>query len=527
MRPADLVFVNGTVLTGDPARPVAAAVATTGPRIVALSDDALALTSGAEVFDLRGATVTTGLVDSHTHPTLALDSVRGVDLTGCVDLTAVRDRLTAHAHQADDEWIIGWGLDPNAFGSSVLTAEVVDAAAGGRPALVHLFDGHSALASREALHRAGITGARRFVSSATIPVDADGRPTGLLVEPEAVDLVREIIPAEGDDQRLERLAAVLAAMAATGLTGGHVMDCHGDTLDLLAALEASDRLPLRLRIAPWCSPGDDVAALLDGQGRHGRLWEVAGVKLFLDGTIDGGTAWLHEPDRDGCSTGPYWPDPARYAEAVQSLHAAGVPTATHAIGDAAVEFVLDTLATLPPGPRHRIEHLETLPDDQIPRFARLGVVASMQPTHATDYTRADHSDNWSSRLGPERADRGWRCADILRTGAVVTLGSDWPVAPYDPRAVMAAARLRRPAHRPDLDPVGVAQVLTAADALTGYTAAPAWAAGVEDVAGRIAVGRRADLTVWAGNPLQCAAEDLPELPVLASVVDGVIRHRAG
>ena len=131
-------------------------------------------------------------------------------------------------------------------------------------------------------------------------------------------------------------------------------------------------------------------------------------------------------------------------------------TATHAIGDAAVQHVLDTLAKVVPAGstvRHRIEHIETLPPDQVPRFAELGVVASMQPTHATDFTRADHSDNWSRRLGEQRANRAWPCRDILDTGAILTLGSDWPIAPYDPRAIIAAAQLRRPAARPDLGPV--------------------------------------------------------------------------
>src|SRR5262249_55683493 len=247
---------------------------------------------------------------------------------------------------------------------------------------------------------------------------------------------------------------------------------------------------LRLRLAPWRQPEDDhatVQQLLARHGRSGRLWEVAAVKLFIDGTIDGGTAWLHEPDCHGQSAAPYWKDPQDYTEAVRVLAQAGIQTATHAIGDAAVQHVLDTLAkVVPPGSavRHRIEHIETLPDDQIPRFAELGVVASMQPTHATEYTRADHSDNWSRRLGDERANRGWRCHDILQSGAILTLGSDWPIAPYDPRGVMAAAQLRRPADRPDLGPVVPGQALTPRQALHGYTTAPALTASAGHLNGR-------------------------------------------
>jgi predicted amidohydrolase YtcJ len=319
-------------------------------------------------------------------------------------------------------------------------------------------------------------------------------------------------------------------MAAAGLTGGHVMDLDGDAIDLYEALDADGQLPLRLRLAPWRRPDDDkdtVRRLLALHGRSGRLWEVAAVKLFIDGTIDGGTAWLHEPDCHGQSAAAYWQDPGDYTEAVRVLAAAGVQTATHAIGDAAVQHVLDTLATVVPPDstvRHRIEHIETLPDDQVRRFAELGVVASMQPSH-TRFTRADHSDNWSRRLGDERADRAWRCRDLLEDGAVLTLGSDWPIAPFDPRGVMAEAQLRRPADQPDLAPVAPGQALTALQALHGYTTAPALTASAAHRSGRIAPGYRADLAAFAASPLQTPAADLPGVPITLTIVDGIIRHR--
>jgi predicted amidohydrolase YtcJ len=170
--------------------------------------------------------------------------------------------------------------------------------------------------------------------------------------------------------------------------------------------------------------------------------------------------------------------------------------------------------------RHRIEHIETLPDEDVRRFGPLGVVASMQPTHATDYTQADHSDNWSRRLGADRANRAWRCADIAASGAVLALGSDWPIAPFDPRVVLAAAQLRRPPARPDLGPVNPAQALTAEQALDGYTRGPAWASRREQEVGVVREGFRADLTVMAADPVDVPAQEVTAVPVIHTVVDG-------
>jgi predicted amidohydrolase YtcJ len=529
---ADLVLVGGNVVTMDPGAAPASAVAGAGGRIVAVGDDVEVAGwrgPGTEVVDLRGATVVPGLVDGHIHPVMGIDFTAGVDLSAVGDLDGLRAALAGAAASGDDEWVLGWGLDPNVFAGAPVTNAVLDEVVGSRPAYLVAFDGHAALASSEALARAGITGPRRFASTAEVVCDPSGRPTGHLLEEGACAPVSRLVPAQPLADRVGRLRRTLEAMAATGLTGGHVMDADPDALELLTALDADGGLPLRLRLAPWCRPDDDAARrdeLLALQGRGGALWAVAAVKFFMDGTIDGGTAWLHEPDCHGASTRPYWQDPGDFTATLRRFAAAGVATATHAIGDAAVAHVLDALDGHAGGAvPHRIEHIETLPTDQVARFARLGVVASMQPTHV-DYTRADHSDNWSTRLGDERADRAWRCRDIADSGATLVLGSDWPIAPYDPRLTLAAAQLRRPARRPEVAAVRPGQALSALQALAGYTTAPAVAAGEADRAGRVAPGRRADLTVLGADPQRMPAADVADVAVLATVVDGVVRHRS-
>ncbi|MCX4525577.1 MULTISPECIES: amidohydrolase [unclassified Streptomyces] len=524
MPAADTVLTGARVRTLDPARPEARAVALRDGEIVAVGDERDVRDwrgPATEVLDLGGATLTPGLTDAHSHPVWGVEMATGTDLSGVRDLDQLRAALLAAPRSRG--WVLGYGLDHNAFGGRPVDKARIEEALAGAPAFLRLYDGHSALASGAALTAAGITGPRAFAQRSEIVCDPDGAPTGHLVEHAAMDLVGALAPKPSSAERRSRLVALLRDMAATGLTGAHVMDLgDGDVPALLATVEYEGELPLRLRLAPWCMPGagpDELAALIDLQRLGGRHWQVGGVKFFMDGTVEGGTAWLEHADCHGQGTDAFWPDPQAYSEAVRVLDAAGVRTATHAIGDAAVRHVLDTVSGLggQARMRHRIEHIETVPDDQLKRFAELGVIASMQPPH-TAYTRADHSDEWSKRLGEDRAARAWRCRDLRDAGAVLALGSDWPIAHHDARQVLATAR----------SPLGAAaagRALTGLMALEGMTSHAALAAGEERVAGRIAPGYRADLTAFALDPVDTPPDELAEAPVRLTVSGGRITHR--
>ncbi|MFD7791520.1 amidohydrolase [Streptomyces sp. NPDC059271] len=523
MSEADLLLTGAHVRTLDPALPEATAVAVRDGLIAAVGDteDIVRTWSGpgTERVDLTGATLVPGLVDAHSHPVWGLEMATGTDLSGVRTLDELRAALR-DAPRADG-WVVAWGLDHNVFAGRRIDRALVEDELGGAPAFVRFYDGHSALASATALKAAGITGPRTFAQRAEIVCDADGRPTGHLVEHAAMDLMLDAVPRPSFGERRTGLLALLSQMAATGLTGAHVMDLgHGDVPRLLASVEEEAVLPLRLRLAPWCMPGTDqdgLDELIALQSEAGRHWRVGGVKFFMDGTVEGGTAWLEHADCHGQGTDAFWPDLRAYSDAVRRLHDAGVGTATHAIGDAAVRHVLDTVESLGAGGagRHRIEHIETVPDDTIPRFAALGVAASMQPPH-TAYTRGDHADEWSRRLGSDRASRAWRIRDLRDAGAVVALGSDWPIAHYDVRRVLSMAQAPEGA-------AGARKGLTGLMALEGCTSHAARAAG-ED-AGRIAPGLRADLTALGVDPACAPADETAEAPVRLTTVGGHITHR--
>ncbi|MFF3403621.1 amidohydrolase [Streptomyces sp. NPDC002659] len=521
MPTADLVITGARVHTLDPQRPYAHAVAVRDGLIAAVGDEAdmRALRGpGTEVVDLGGDWLVPGLVDSHSHPVWGLEMATGLDLSTARDLDGLRASLASA--QRIDGWIIGFGLDHNTFGGRPIDRALIEDVTDGTPVFLRLYDGHSALVTETALKAADITGPRTFAQRSHIVTDAGGRLTGHLVEHAAMDLVHAVMPRLPYTERRARLTTLLNAMAATGLTGAHVMDA-GDP-DLVSAVAEETVLPLRLRFAPWCMPGankealDELVALQDRGGRH---WRIGGVKFFMDGTVEGGTAWLEHPDCHGQGTEAFWPDPAAYSDAVRRLHHAGVRTATHAIGDAAVRHVLDTVASLGPGSHltHRVEHIESAPDDTVQRFAQLGVIASMQPPH-TGYTQADHSDEWSLRLGEERASRAWRLRDLRDAGAVVALGSDWPIAHYDARTVLATARAPRGA-------ASARAGLTGTQALEGCTTHAALAAGEATIAGCIAEGFRADLTALGLDPVQAPADEIAQAPVPLTVTGGHIVHR--
>jgi predicted amidohydrolase YtcJ len=533
--PLTLALVNGRVRTLDPDAPAATAVGVAGDTIVAVGDDAdvrAAADGATEVVDLRGAAVVPGITDSHLHPFMGAIDARGADLMDARTLEDVRARVAEErARCAPHEWVLGYGLDYNVFVDTGIRGELVADAAGGSPAILTFMDFHTALVTPRALELAGVDGPRRFNEHAEVVVDSSGVPTGELRERGAIDLVHEAMPEVTDAERYQFCADQLKRFAAVGITGAHGMDGTLATLDLLRELEANGDLAIRLVMPYWSQP-ETPEETWEAYARHrdeaGERWRTGVAKLFIDGVIDSGTGWLVEPDSEGAGLDPFWPDFDKYVRAVHFFASNGFQVVTHACGDRGVREALNAYrsAGAAPGIRHRIEHIETIQPDDLPRFAAENVIASMQPQHMM-WLEPDRSDNWSRRLGGgERCDRAFRARELLESGATVTLGSDWPVARYDWREGMAAAQLRRPPGFRDRAPYDD-QAFDALTTLHGYTTQPALTVGAEDRLGRVAPGFLADITVLEEDPVDVAPDDLIHDPVVLTVVGGEVVFRGG
>lgn len=509
-------------------------VAVSDGRIVAIGDthDVVAKArQPVEVIDAAGATVTPGLIDSHVHPTWGAELTVGVDLDGLGRAEVLRALRAEASRLPQGAWVRGWNLDYKVFEGQI-SGEVIEDAVGGRPTALLLYDLHTAVGTRAAMTAAGLTGGHHFDDASEVVLDPTGQPTGELREPPAYSLLLDAAPALSDEERRLRSLAVLRRMNRCGVTGGVVMDGTPKTLRLLESIEADGELPTRLHVALWHRPdtGDDeLGANIGRFGTSGRRWSCTLIKIFLDGVIDTGTAWLHEPDLCGQGTHPFWTSIDRYREVVHRYSDAGFQIATHAVGDRAVATVMDAYEGLgsrsAAGFPHRIEHLETLTDDEVARIAASGAIASMQPLHM-QWREPDESDSWAARLGHDRAERAFRVGDILRAGGHITLGSDWPVASLDPRLGMSWAQLRRQPGNIESRAFEPSQRLSGYEALLGYTRWAAEALGRTDL-GILAVGNRADLTVFASDPAEAAPDELPSIPVLLTMVDGEIVHREG
>jgi predicted amidohydrolase YtcJ len=524
---ADLkLLLAERIHTSDPSRPEARAMVWDGTGTVLALGEAEALRHrypDAEVIDVGDATVIPGLIDAHGHVMGLGHALLVADLVAAGDKDEVIRRLREFEHSLPDgAWLLGRGWDQNDWPERDFpTAADLDAHFPDRPVWLERVDGHAGWANSAAMRAVPRALEGEWQPDGGRILRADAKPTGIFID-NAAGLVDAVVPAPGDALREEALERALAAAIKHGLTGVHDMGASRADLALLRSFADAGRLPLR--ISAYADGNREALADLCAQGpyRHdgGRL-QMRGVKLYVDGALGSRGAALEDDysDEPG-QRGLLVSQPAEFKAAVRRARDCGVQVAAHAIGDRGNRIVLDTFAEVlgeaaAGDHRWRIEHAQVVAPADIPRFAALGVIASMQPTHATsDMPWAE------ARVGRERLQGAYAWRRFLDAGVRLALGSDFPVESVDPRLGLRAAVTRQD---DDGKPAGgwlPGQRLTIPEALRGFTSDAAYAAADEAHVGRLAPGLRADFVVLGADPLRVPASALDELPIRSTWVDG-------
>jgi hypothetical protein len=517
---ADLVLLGGAVMTMDPAAPSATAVAVRGGRIAFVGSDRDVLAwvgPRTRVVELAGRGVTPGLTDSHAHLYGLGASLDSVSLRGAAsEEAAVKLAAGAAAGLPASEWLVGRGWDQNLWPDKKFpSAASLDEVLGDRPVALRRIDGHALWASSAALARAGIDKSTEDPRGGRILRDGDGRPTGVLIDM-AMDLVEAKIPAPTNPVLERRILAGARAAIAAGLTCVHEMGIDEVTGNAYRNLADQGRLPIRIYAL---LAGDPVVAEslprrvaeIDRDGSQRFL--MRGIKLVADGALGSRGARLLAPYADDPKNQGLWlTPPGELVRAVEAAVEGGWQVAVHAIGDAAVREVLDAFGeAIQHNPkadlRLRIEHAQLVSPEDLPRFGKLGVIASMQPTHATsDMPWAE------ARVGPKRIRGAYAWRSLLDSGAQLAFGSDAPVEEVQPLFGLHAAVTRQDTSGQPAGGWYPDQRLSLEQAVAAFTTGGAYAAFAEEHRGRIKTGMLADLTVYdrplAGDALLKTAVDM-------------------
>jgi predicted amidohydrolase YtcJ len=545
-RNPDLILYNATILTGEclksPRPRIVPAMALANGVVVATGSNAdiKALAGPAtKLRDLHGAFVMPGLNDAHVHLGSAGQTKLNVDLTGSKSLEEMLTRIEAKAKQnPTGHWLTGGGWDHTLWASKTLpTRQDLDKVTGTHPALLERIDGHIAIANTAALKAANITGKSTAPKGGAIDLDASGEPTGILRDT-AMEQFEKIIPGPTPEDRRQGLALALQDAISHGLTS--VQD-NSEWDDFLVFEEFEKEGKLPIRISEWLPFDAPIDLLIEHRKHHDLadpMLHTGMLKGFMDGSLGSRTAAMKAPYADEPSnSGLARYDQAKLNEMAVERAKASFQIGFHAIGDKANAMALDAFATTynacfesqPTGTkciftvannaRDRIEHAQVVDPADIPRFARLGVIASMQPNHLlTDM-------NWAvDRIGTERARSSYSWKAFLDAGVVVAFGTDYPVEPITPfRGLYSAVTRANEAGTKTYFPE---QSLTRTQALYAYTQGSAYAEKEEKTKGKLAPGYMADYILLDRNLLTCPAKEILKTQVLETVVAGKTVYQA-
>jgi hypothetical protein len=534
--PADLIVTNARVYTVDESHPIVDALAVRGGRVAFVGDTrgALALKGAAtKVVDLGGRTVIPGMVDAHGHVSGLGSALAIVDLTGSASYEEVIARVVAKAQTTPPgQWITGRGWDQNRWGDTRFpTHERISAAVPNNPVYLERIDGHAGLANRKAMDAAGLSAATKDPEGGHVERLADGTPAGVFVD-NAQGLVGRVVPSPSRDEVKRQVRAAIAEAQRWGLTGAHDAGAGQQVLDIYEELGKAGQLDFRMYA--MISGGRDEAQLLDRwfargpqSGLYGGTLWVRSIKLYADGALGSRGAALLDPYSDDAkNSGLLVSPPAFILDVATRALKSGFQVNTHAIGDRGNRIVLDAYeAALRANPvadhRFRVEHAQILNFADVPRFARLGVIPSMQASHqASDMYWAGR------RLGVERLPGAYAWRSLIDAGVVIPNGSDFPVEQVNPLISFHAAVSRQDA---DNWPAGgwyPEQRMTREEALRSMTLWPAYAGFQERELGSLTAGKYADFVVLDQDIMRVPADLILRTRVLSTWVGGKAVYEA-
>ena len=544
---ADTIITNARVYTVNQAQPWAEAIAIRGKRIAAVgSVQQVEKLKGAKtkIINADGRLVLPGFFDSHIHfmeGALSLEKVN-VDETKTVAEIQKMVKEFAAAHP-EHPWVLGRGWSYPEFPGGMPDKKYLDEVIPDRPVYIEGFDGHTGWANSKALELSGITKSTPNPPNGEIVRDPQtGEATGALKE-DAANIVVRHLPTPTKEERMAALEKAIAWANSVGLT--RVVGCGNDTantsdylfLDLLREMQKQGKLTLRFSMSYYASPEGltkgDWRTIRSNRRRYPASddWlAFNATKFFLDGVIESHTAAMLQPySDDPKQMGSLRWDVAKYRSTVQQLDKAGIQIFTHAIGDRAVRTALDAYeaaakANHTRDARNRVEHIETIAAEDIPRFGKLGVIASIQPLHS--YPDEDTLDVWLKNAGPDRGSRAWAMNSILKSGGTLAFGSDWPVVTLNPWYGIQNAVTRQT--RDGKPPGGFVpqERITVAQAIEGYTLGAAKGARREKTEGSIEPGKLADVIVLSQDIFKVEPAQIYKTDVVMTMVGGRVVHQS-
>lgn len=537
--PADVIVTNAHVYTMNSKQKWAEAIAIRGEQIVAVGDRKTIDTfrgPSTKMIDVDQRVVLPGFTDCHIHFMDGSLGLTQVDLNDAKTVEEIQKRVKTYADAHPSEpWIQGMGWTYPTFGASALpNKKILDDVVPDRPVYLVAFDGHSSWANSKALAMAGIDRSTKDPTNGKIVRDGRGEATGALKEA-AGDLVAAKIPKPTRAERLDALRKGIHEANRVGLVRVHSAGQDFEYLDLYNELRKKGELTLRFYIAYFLDPPgltpESTAVIESARRQYNDDWiSVGAVKTMLDGVVEAHTAAMLAPYSDDPTvSGKLFWDPEKYKATIADLDESGFQIFTHAIGDKAVRLALDAYqnaATVnhTKDARPRIEHIETISAQDIDRFGKLGVIASMQPLHS--YPDEDTLDIWARNIGPERAKRAWVWRSIEDKGGALAFGSDWPVVTLNPwRGVQTALTRQTDEGKPEYGFVPK-QRLSLEDTLRAYTMGAAFAGRREKTEGSIETGKLADLIVVDRNLFLIEPTEIGKTEVLMTMVGGKIVYES-